>query len=166
MVPDGGVIEGIVGVAEGSALADALAKRARIMALSQASYGAVLTPRDPGGLSHPERAALALRMARLNADDTLAAHYADRLAALDGSAALLWVADPAKVAGHGARLDAIIRHVDLLTREPRAATRGDIEALKRAGVIEADIVRLAELAAFLNYQARVIAGFRLLKKVL
>jgi uncharacterized protein YciW len=65
---------------------------------------------------------------------------------------------------HGAgdaRLAAILRHVDMVTRTPRQATRADIEALKAAGVEEADIVRLSELVAFVSYQARVIAGLRL-----
>ena len=57
------------------------------------------------------------------------------------------------------------RHADLLTLAPRKATRADITALKDAGVSEADIVRLSELAAFVNYQQRVIAGVRLLKQV-
>ena len=57
------------------------------------------------------------------------------------------------------------RHADLLTLAPRKATRNDIDALKAAGLGEADIVRLSELAAFVNYQLRVIAGLKLLKQV-
>ena len=57
------------------------------------------------------------------------------------------------------------RHADLLTISPREASRGDIEALKAAGVAEPDIVRLAELAAFVNYQLRVVAGLKVLKEV-
>ena len=60
------------------------------------------------------------------------------------------------------RIAAILAHSDLLTLRPRDATRGDIEALKAAGVEEPDIVRLAELAAFVNYQARVIRGLQAL----
>ena len=56
------------------------------------------------------------------------------------------------------------RQADLLTLAPRTATRGDIAALTAAGLAEADIVRLAELAAFVNYQLRVVAGLRLLKQ--
>ena len=41
----------------------------------------------------------------------------------------------------------------------------DIAALKAAGVGEADIVRLSELAAFVNYQLRVVAGLKLLKEI-
>ena len=56
------------------------------------------------------------------------------------------------------------RHADLLTLAPRKATRQDIETLKAAGVSEADVVRLSELAAFVNYQLRVVVGLKLLKE--
>ena len=42
-------------------------------------------------------------------------------------------------------------------------TRLDIADLQAAGVADADIVRLAELNAFLAYQIRVIAGLRLMQ---
>jgi uncharacterized protein YciW len=57
------------------------------------------------------------------------------------------------------------RHADRLTLAPREATRQDIAALTAAGITEPDIVRLSELAAFVNYQLRVVAGLRLLKAV-
>jgi uncharacterized protein YciW len=57
------------------------------------------------------------------------------------------------------------RYADRLTLAPREATRADIEALKAAGLGDADIVRLAELAGFVNYQLRVVAGLKLLKQV-
>jgi uncharacterized protein YciW len=58
-----------------------------------------------------------------------------------------------------------MRHVDLVTQSPKSATRGHIDALRDAGVAEADIVRLAELIAFVNYQLRVVAGLRLLGEI-
>lgn len=160
------VIEALAGVVPASPLAAALATRAQIMGLSQASHDAVLLPRAPGGLSHGERAALAVRMARHNADAALAAHYQELLAQAGRTPVLDAVADPAIAAdaeGFDRRLAAIVRHADILTLAPRDATRADIDALRAAGITEADIVRLAELAAFVNYQVRVIAGLRLLK---
>lgn len=155
------VIERLAGVRPGSPLAAALAERAQIMGLSQASHDAVLVPRAPGGLSHGERAALAVRMARALADEALAAHYQGLLSQAGETPELTRVA--AGQAGPFApRLGAIVRHADMLTLAPREATRGDVETLTAAGIAEADVVRLAELAAFVNYQARVIAGLRLL----
>ena len=161
------LIETLAAVPDGTALAAALEERAQIMALSQASHDAVLQPREPGGLSHGERAALAARMAHWNRDATLAAHYRDLLDQAGAGAALTAIASGADTGetGTDARLAAIVRHADMLTLRPRDATRADIEALVAAGVAEPDIVRLAELAAFVNYQVRVIAGLRLLERL-
>lgn len=151
-----GVIEELVGTPPSSALAAALAKRADILALSQASHDAVLLPKDPGGLSHGLRAALAARMARQNAHGPLASHYEAlllRSGEKDGSSV-----EPAEQA----RIAAIVAHCDLLTLRPRDAGRGDIDRLKGAGIGDADIVRIAELAAFVNYQVRVIRGLQML----
>ncbi len=66
-------------------------------------------------------------------------------------------------AGTDAQAAAIVAHSDLLTLRPRDATKADIEKLKTSGMGEPDIVRLAELAAFISYQARVIKGLQALK---
>lgn len=146
-----------------SSLAGVLADRAEILGLSQAAHDAVLSPRDPGGISHCERAALAARMASANADPALAEHYRGLLRQAGGSPALLAIAEGADpVADADRRLRAIVRHVDLVTLSPKDATKADVAALKAAGLSEPDIVRLAELIAFVNYQTRVIAGLRLL----
>jgi uncharacterized protein YciW len=152
------------GVQPGSRLAAIVAGRADIMGLTQATQEAVLKPREAGGITVAERAALACRMARLSGDETLAAHYEKRL-----PPASRRIADLA-FEGHGdgdddPRLAAIIRHVDLVTQSPKDATRDDIAALREAGLAEADIVRLAELIAFINYQIRVAAGLRLLGEI-
>jgi len=150
------LIEHMAGVRPGTPLAEALAARTDILRLSQASHDAVLLPKEPGGLSHGLRAALAARMARQNAQLPLAAHY-DELMRRSGET------QPSEVApAEQSRIAAILAHSDLLTLRPRDATRRDIEALKAAGVEEPDIVRLAELAAFVNYQARVIRGLQAL----
>jgi uncharacterized protein YciW len=146
-----------------SGLVGVLAERAEILGLSQAAHDAVLLPREPGGIGHAERAALAARMARANADAALAEHYRELLRRAGESPALLAITEGAAPAvDNDTRLRAIIRHVDLVTLAPRDATKADIAALKAAGLSEPDIVRLAELIAFVNYQARVIAGLRLL----
>ncbi|WP_028748045.1 CMD domain-containing protein [Rhizobium mesoamericanum] len=154
------LIESLAAVRPGSALAEAMEKRAEILRLSEAAHDAVLLPRDPGGLSHGLRAALAARMARHNNNEALAGHY-DGLVerAADNATALL--AQPGTNVDDK-RTDEIVRHADRLTIAPREATRGHIEALRSAGVSDADIVRLSELAAFVNYQVRVIAGLALI----
>ena len=157
------LIETLAGVPSTSPLGQALQARAEILRLSEAAHDAVLMPREPGGLSHGLRAALAARMCRHVGDDALTRHYDSYLAhSADLDAAPL--AHPKGTTGDPLR-DAIARHADLLTQAPREATRRDIEALTEAGLSEPDIVRLSELAAFVNYQSRVLAGLKLLKEV-
>jgi uncharacterized protein YciW len=154
------LIETLASVRPGTALADAMEKRAEILRLSEAAHDAVLLPRDPGGLSHGLRAALAARMARQNSNAALAGHY-DTLVAGANEPATASLADPKNNVSEP-RLAEIVRHADRLTLAPRDATRAHVEALRGVGVNDADIVRLAELAAFVNYQVRVIAGLKLL----
>jgi CMD domain protein len=163
---DVNIIEELAGVRLGSPLAQTLLARMDIMDLSQASYDAIIRPREPGGLSHAERAALATRMARQNANETLAEHYMGKLREACADPKLNEPILPGEVANYVNRLNAIVRHMDLLTREPSKAARTDITALKDVGISEPDIVRLSELAAFVNYQVRVIAGLKMLKDML
>jgi len=155
------MIEKLAGIPAGSTLAAALKTRAEVLRLSEAAHDAVLVPRDPGGLSHALRAALAARMCRHVGNAALVAHYEGYLAH-SGDADVAALAQPGGASGD-LRHDAMADHADLLTVAPRNATRGDIEALKAAGVGEPDIVRLSELAAFVNYQLRVVAGLMLLR---
>jgi uncharacterized protein YciW len=148
------------GVPPGSKLAEVVAGRADIMALTQATMEAVLAPQAPGGISSAERTAFACRIARLNDEQALAEHFARLMAEV--GAPLVQLADPSFVGNGDVRVGALIHHVDLVTLSPKDATEEDIAALKRAAISEADIVRLAEIIAFVNYQVRVIAGLRLL----
>jgi uncharacterized protein YciW len=157
------LIENLAGVPPGSKLGQALKTRAEILRLSEAAHDAVLLPREPGGLSHALRAALAARMCRHVGDEALTAHY-DSYLAHSGDQDVSSLAHPGATCGDPLQ-DAMARHADLLTLAPREATRADIEALKAAGLGEADIVRISELAAFVNYQLRVVAGLKLLKQV-
>ena len=157
------LIETLAEVPSGSRLGQALKTRAEILRLSETAHDAVLLPREPGGLSHALRAALAARMCRHAGDDALTRHY-DSYLAHSGDLDVAPLAYPDGSSDDPLQ-DAMARHADLLTVAPREATREDIEALKAAGLGEADIVRLAELAAFVNYQLRVVAGLKLLKQV-
>jgi uncharacterized protein YciW len=157
------LIETVADVPAASRLGQALNARAEILRLSEAAHDAVLLPREPGGLSHGLRAALAARMCRHLGDEALTAHYESYLAH-SSDLDLIALARPGGVCGDPLH-DAMARHTDLLTLSPREATRRDIVALKAVGVSEADIVRLSELAAFVNYQLRVLAGLKLLKEI-
>ncbi len=153
------------GVRPDSRLAEIVEARADLMALTQATHEAILNPRVAGGITYGERTALACRMARLNGEKMLAAHYEKLIPQASEEAAIGQIADPSFYGDGDQRLAALIRHVDLVTQVPKNASRDNIVALKDAGVAEADIVRLAELIAFINYQIRVVAGLRLLGEI-
>ena len=116
---------------------------------TQGAYRALLEPDDPGPLSLAERAGIALQVAATHADAELAAHYE---AVLRGRGGTL----------KGARWQAMREHVEMMTCAPREAGPADIAELRAAGLGESEIVTLAQLVAFVSYQARVVAGLRLL----
>jgi uncharacterized protein YciW len=127
------------------------------LTMTQQAHDAALTPVDPGGLPHGLRAALSCRMARLNAEDAMAAHFQ----AMIGSG-FEKIDDPSFDGDGDDRLRAIIHHTGLATTDTKSVVKTDIAALKKAGVSEDDIVRLSELVAFVNYQVRLAAGLKLL----
>ncbi|MGJ8535155.1 MAG: hypothetical protein ACSHYC_23435 [Alphaproteobacteria bacterium] len=137
-------------------VAEAAMSRANIIGMSQAAEGAVLRPKDFGAFEHDLRAALAARVARLAADDTLAAHYLSSA----GDKAIL--ADPAET-GKAYQLETVLAFVDKVANQTRDIDAEDVAQLQASGMADADIVRLCELVAFLAYQVRVIAGLRLMQ---
>lgn len=157
-----GVVMRLSGVPAEGPLHAALAARSDVLAMTEAVHDAALTPADPGGLCYGTRAALAVRISRIHAAGSLAAHYGAMLAAAGADAAVAALADPGVMPAEP-RLAALARYTDRVAREPRAATAGDIEALQAAGIADADIVRLSELNAFLAYQIRLIAGLELMR---
>ena len=85
--------------------------RAEVLRLSEAAHDAVLVPRDPGGLSHGLRAALAARMCRHVGNDALAEHY-DSYLAHSGDLDVAALARPDGSCGDPLQ-DAMARHADL-----------------------------------------------------
>ncbi|MDA1128262.1 MAG: hypothetical protein O2913_06140 [Chloroflexi bacterium] len=148
------------GISSTSPLASVLTGRGDIMELTERSHEASLRPKQPGGLTHFERAGLACRVAKLNGDAGLTRHYESMFQ--EGSQA---IADTGFDGGGDARLKAIIRHTDLVATDPKEAAASDISALRSAGLDDADIVRLSQLIAFVSYQIRVVAGLRLMAEV-
>lgn len=157
------VIAAIVGIDPGSNLSKVVSGRADIMALTQKTHDAALTPGEPGGLSHAERAALAIRIAKINDHKAFEDHFATMLETAGMPEDAARMADIWFDGGSDARSRALIRHVDLVAHAPRDATGKDIELLRQAGICDADIVRLAELIAFVSYQIRVAVGLNLLR---
>ncbi|MBB4122822.1 CMD domain-containing protein [Martelella radicis] len=130
---------------------------------TQASYEAALTPKEAGNFSYAMRAALAARMCALWKAAELEAHYRDLLESY-GETAFNAIPDPGFRPGkEDLRLDAILQRVDKVTLTPKEATRADVEKLYAAGLDDRDIVTLASLTAFVNYQVLVVAGLKMLR---
>ncbi|MCK0140639.1 hypothetical protein [Aliiroseovarius sp. F47248L] len=144
------------GIAPDGGSAAAVEGRAAIFEMTQAAEDAVLRPKDEGPWSHELRVALAARIATLNGEADLAAQYAD------GACAFADLADPQND-GAAQGLAEVVAFMDKVAIDTRNVVAADISGLQAAGVADADIVRLAELNAFLAYQIRVIAGLRLMK---
>ncbi|KQW66553.1 MAG: hypothetical protein AAAB36_19140 [Ensifer adhaerens] len=157
------VIAAIVGIEPGSAMAGVLSARADIMALTQKTHDSALTPENPGGLSHAERAALAWRIAKINDHKAFEDHFEALLEKAGAPDAAARMADIWFDGGSDIRAKALIRHVDLVAHAPKQATRRDIESLQEAGLADDDIVRLSELVAFVSYQIRVAVGLELMR---
>jgi CMD domain protein len=157
------VIDTVLGIAEGSALDVLRSRRPEARARTQTSYAVLFNPPDPGGLSPPERFAVALRVAELHDASTLAAHYRARLAEEAGGEALAMAIDSGSASGSVTpRAQAMLRHADLVTSNPSAATAVVLEALEAEGLTAAEIVTLSQIIAFVAYQARVAASLALI----
>ena len=66
----------------------------------------------------------------------------------------------------GARLAAAFEHLHLLVFHPRDAAPPALQALLDAGWSTTDIVTLSQMAAFLSFQIRVVAGLRALARTI
>ena len=133
-----------------------IAERAAVFTMTQSAEDAVLRPGDAGAWSHALRHALAARIAAQNGLPDLQARYRA------GAGDLAALADPAgPVPGDLAR---VVGFMDAVSVAPRDVTESDVAGLQQAGVADGDIVRLAELNAFLAYQCRLVAGLRLMAR--
>ena len=157
------VIDAVLGISEGSPLHQLRARRPEARARTQSSYAVLFNPPDPGGLSPPERFAVALRVAELHDASSLAAHYRARLADEAGGGALAAAIDyDAPSNGVTARAAAMLRHAELVTTNPSGASPLDLEALEAQGLTAEEIVTLSQIIAFVAYQVRVAASLALI----
>ena len=156
------MMDTLAGLAQDSVLAALRRQRPDVVKHLQGSDEAILSPQTDGGLTRAERAAAALRVATLLRDDALATHYRACLAALDPSGTLADTVE-GKARITEPRWDAILAHVDLVTRGPGSAERKDIDNLVAAGLSSHAVVSLSQLIAYVNFQSRVLAGLRTLK---
>ena len=149
------------GISVDDALFTARRFRPEFVAGAEDCRRSVLQPANEQGLEPNLRAALALRMARLNADRVLMAEYDAQLSDLGSTDQLRALADGATDLDEP--LATIARHTDLVTLTPSEAEARHIALLAEAGLNNPQIVALSELIAFVNFQTRVAVGLRLLR---
>ncbi|MBP2199674.1 alkylhydroperoxidase domain protein [Pantoea cypripedii] len=128
-----------------SALAQARAQRDAATRHTQGSYEVLFSQHDDD-FPLPERFALAAQVAAWHGEVTLQAHYQRQI----------------QDAQHSAREEAGRAFAELLTFHPVEASPQHIANLQSAGWTARGIVTLAQLIAFVSFQSRLLAGFRLL----
>ena len=134
------LVDALLDIPPGSPLRALRAERADIRRTTEGAYRALVQPDDPGHISSGVRAAIAERVARSDSDPALAAHYASLV--------------PAPIP------PLLQRYADQVASHPDRITQADIDALRTAGLSPQDIVAVTQLAAFVPYQVRVLAGLR------
>jgi CMD domain protein len=157
------LVEDILGIAPGSRLAALRRRRPEALRHSQGAHEELLRPADPGGVSHAERAALALRVALREGEGALADRYRALLGRAGAPAALARAAEDLSgdgAAAGGERLAALLRHADLVASRPGDCGQADIDRLSALGLSPRDIVAVTQLVAFVPYQVRLLAGLR------
>ena len=145
------LIDRLLGIQSGDALADVRARRADIAGYTQGSYAALLQPPEPHGLSLADRQRVALRVAELSGSALAADYYRQRLNELGANS------QPASEREH-----AIVQYAERMTLSPHTTGAADLQALQAAGLATRDCVSLAQLITFVAYQVRVLAGLQLL----
>ncbi len=155
----------LAGLQADQAVARALALRADVLEMTDVAEEAVLRPKDPGGFSHGVRAALAVRIARLNKSLGLVRVYDDAMRQQQVDDETLALAEPGFDGGDQVRWRAVLVFTDRVATSPKQATAADVESLRTAGIAEPDIVRLTQLNAFLAYKIRLVEGLKLMAAV-
>ena len=140
------VIDAAAGLAEDSPVAVLRRQRQEFVRHGRGSHDVLITPAEPAGLSAAERSAIASLVASIEGDAALTAHYR--------------ALGPA--ASSSPRLEAMLRHVRMVTTAPGSATPAALTALRDVGLAPRDIVALTQIVAFVSYQVRVAAGLRAL----
>jgi len=159
------VLNSILGVDEDSPIVQLRNQKPALVAELQDYYLSLFDPVESSAQALPvaDRFVVAVRVASHTGSQSVADWYAN-LAEQGGVEAetVSKARDVSTPWAEQTQLGAAIRHADLLTLRPAAATRDDLEALKAAGYSPAGIVSLSQVIAFVSYQLRLAAGLRAL----
>jgi alkylhydroperoxidase domain protein/CMD domain protein len=161
------ILNTLLGIAGGSPLAELRLQRPEATGHMQGSYEALFSDTSATAVSRTERLATALRVAVLHTEPAFVEHYTTLLQGVDPLPDRLLgeVLTGPPATGLPVRLQAMLRHADLLVVRPAAATPADLTALQQAGLSAAEIVTISQLIAFTSFQVRVFVGLALLNGV-
>lgn len=135
--------------------------RPEVKQATQGSFDALFSASAADGLPPLERELAALRVAALQHDAALVEFHRERARAHGACDARLFNAERLPPHPVGAdRWDAVLGFVDRLTLTPHSARPEHLHELQRHGLAPLDIVTLAQLISFVNYQVRVLVGLR------
>ncbi len=157
------VIDTMLGEDAAGAVSGLRAQKPELATQMQAYYETVFdpAPESAAALSPAERWAAAIRTASHTGSTTVVSWYSNQAVRADVPEAIIATAlDIENVEFGSERLDAIMRHVDLVTTSPVESRREDIEALAGAGLSPTGIVALSQVIAYVSYQLRLVAALR------
>ena len=163
--PGTDILNALVGIVEGSPLAALRGERAAATQHTQGSYDALFGGDPFTSVPRTERLATALRVSLVHDETAFVEHFGTLLRDAPGGteAVVSRVSSWPQSDGLSGRLQAILKHVDLLVLNPAAATLADLELLQAAGLSTPEIVTVSQLIAFTSYQIRVFIGLALLQ---
>jgi len=154
------ILNQLLGIADGSPLAELRAQRPEATTHMEGSYRALFVNESKTTVTRSERFAVALRVASLHAEPVLVERYAAGVGSPELAASVR--AGPA-ASGLSPRLKAMLTHADLLVIRPAAATSDDLLRLKANGLSDPEVVTVSQVIAFLSFQLRVFAALALLR---
>lgn len=166
--PDDDVVDRVAVLADGSALQLLRRERDKVRQATQGSYAALFDPALPG-LTLADRLLVALSASRLTPVPALAAHYRERLerqrvdAGSMDPKALHAAAGTGPVEAASPRLQALLVFARTLIERPIDGDRTALRRLQAAGVDTPTVVTLAQLIAFVSYQARLVAALEAMR---
>lgn len=157
------ILDQLAGLAADSPVAALRRQRPDVVRFTQGTDEAIFAPPiDDGGLTRAERAAAALRVATVIHDPILQDRYQTLLEPLDEDGSLLRSTD-VEAGTDDARWATVIAHIDRVTTDPDSATKEHIDGLIADGLSPHAVVSLSQIIAYVNFQARVLAGLRMLR---
>lgn len=154
-------VDTVAGIQPESALYTLRRQRPEFVDGVESCRGSVLTPANDQGIPAALRLALAQRIALQTGNPQQAAFYQ----AQSADAQYQPIADNSPLSVQSPWLTAIVRHSDRVTQNPVSSTEQHLQALSEAGLSAPQIIALAELIAFVNFESRVMAGLQLLESL-